>query len=576
MASKTIRIAHNAHTAKLFDADRTAKLEVHRLLSYRVEGAEHMAAFTTGNWDGTSSFFSHQQETFPAGFVRLVAQGLRKIGYEIQIVAKPRPAPLGPERPVVDEFGYTPRYDYQPAAVDAVVRHGNVTVQVATGGGKSRIARMAYLRIARPTLFLTTRGILAHQMKRAVEGMGEQVALLGDGEWGIPYNKPDGSSGRKLTRFVVGMTQTFTARLEVKTVDGELVALADRRRTAEIKALEKLKAKIAKVLQPAQVEERLTQELEKIRASYDEKADRADMAAKVARHEKLRLATIEILKRFELVIGEEAHESSGDGFYTIMGHCVNAHYRMALTATPFMKDDEAANMRLLACFGPVAVQISEEMLIERGILARPYFKRIKLSEAGKPKSLYRSTPWQRAYEVGIVENVQRNKLLCVEVLRAMRYGMNAMMLVQHKKHGEILKAMLEGAGARAEFIYGDNDQEERDRALRKLGDGSLDVLIGTNILDVGVDVPSVGMIALAGAGKAEVAQRQRIGRGLREKKRGPNCAFIVDVADEFNTHLKTHALQRFAIVDGTPGFRENVVEDFDFAHLGFERMKLAA
>ena len=42
------------------------------------------------------------------------------------------------------------------------------------------------------------------------------------------------------------------------------------------------------------------------------------------------------------------------------------------------------------------------------------------------------------------------------------------------------------------------------------------------ILDVGVDVPSVGCIILAGGGKAEVANRQRIGRGLRAKKLGPN------------------------------------------------------
>lgn len=568
----TIRIAHNATVAKLYDADRTAKLEVHRLLSYRVEGAEHMDAFKAGGWDGTSSFFSHAQGTFPTGFVRLVAQGLRKIGYEVQIVAKPRPEPLGPERPEVDSFGYTERYDYHPATVDALIRHGNITAKVATGGGKSRIARIAYRRINRPTLFLTTRSILMHQMRRSVEGMGEQVAVLGDGEWGIPYTKPDGTPGRKITRFVVGMVQTLAQRLESISVEGELLALAGRRRTAEIKTLEKLRASLEKAKKlPDQIEKELEARLDQIRKTYDEEADKAEAVAKVTRHERLRQVTIDILSRFELVIAEEAHESSGTSFYDVMNACKNATYRLGLTATPFMKDNEAANMRLLACCGPIAIEITEKMLIDRGILAKPYFKVIKMTENRKPKALYRSTPWIRAYEVGIVEHEYRNKLLCAEVLRAKHFGLNALVLVQHKKHGEILKDMLAAAGARVEFIYGENNQSERDSSLAKLGNGSIDVLIGSTILDVGVDVPSLGLIVLAGGGKAEVALRQRIGRGLREKKSGPNVAFIVDVGDDFNSHLKTHALQRQEIIKSTPGFGENMVEDFDYIGLGFTR-----
>jgi superfamily II DNA or RNA helicase len=98
------------------------------------------------------------------------------------------------------------------------------------------------------------------------------------------------------------------------------------------------------------------------------------------------------------------------------------------------------------------------------------------------------------------------------------------------------------------------------------------VLIGSTILDVGVDVPAVGMVILAGGGKAEVANRQRIGRGLREKKNEmPNVAFIVDFADGFNTHLSGHYRTRRAIVESTPGFAENVVSDFDYAGLGFVR-----
>jgi superfamily II DNA or RNA helicase len=130
-----------------------------------------------------------------------------------------------------------------------------------------------------------------------------------------------------------------------------------------------------------------------------------------------------------------------------------------------------------------------------------------------------------------------------------------------------------------DFIQGEDDQEGRQAALKKLAAGQLDVLIGTTILDVGVDVPAVGHICLAGGGKAEVALRQRIGRGLRAKKVGPNVAFVTDFEDSQNLHLRGHAQQRLAIIKGTPGFDENVLEggkNFDFEALGFKRSAIAA
>ena len=572
-----ILIAHNAVHAKVVGAPKDAMIEIHRLLSYRVEGAEHMASFAAGTWSGRSSFFSwsgdKSEGVFPTGFVRLVVDGLRKVGHEVMVKAKPLPEPLGPERPTVDSFGYIDRYDYQPAAVDALIRHGNITVQVATGGGKSRIARMAYKRIDRPTLFLTTRGLLMYQMKEAVEGMGEEVAVLGDGEWGIPYKKADGTEGRRITKFVVAMVQTLAQRLERKSVEAEYQALQLRRARDLAKKIEKLRADLKKdgVKLPV-IGQRVNDFIDRYEAAFDRDTDIAELEPKVARHERLRLATIDILKRFELVIAEEAHEVSGNSFYDVMCACANAHYRMALTATPFMKDDEEANMKLLAACGPVAIRISEEMLIERGILARPYFKFLKVGEDKRPPRLARSTPYAQAVDRGIVNFDYRNKLIVAELLRARAWGLNGMVLVQRKEHGDVFVKILQGAGARVVFIQGEDNQRERKAALAQLGRREIDFLVGTNILDVGVDVPSVGIIAIAGGGKAEVQYRQRIGRGLREKKDGgPNVALIVDVYDELNNHLRSHSGERQAIIKSTPGFAENIVRDFDYAALGFTK-----
>lgn len=567
-----IQIAFNAVHAKIVNADKEALLEVHRLLSYSVQGAEHMESFKSGTWGGRSSFFAYGKQQFPAGFVEIVSRGLRALGYEVQLVSKPRPEPLGPVRPEVDEFGYVDRYDYQPLAVDKLIKHGMMIAQVATGGGKSRICRMAYRRIGRPTLFLTTRGILMHQMRKAVVQMGEEVAVLGDGEWGIPYTRENGTEGRRVTKFCVGMVQTLSQRLEVLTAEGELVALKQRRAVALAKEVQECRLAFQK---KKMLPHLIGNEVNKVCTAFADrlptpKLDRAKIDAKIAKHEALRLGTIKFLERFELVIAEEAHEVSGASFALVMAACKNATYRLALTATPFMKDDEQANMQLLASCGGIGIRVSEQLLIERGILARPYFKFLKIPEIHKPERLFRSTPWQKAYSLGIVNDEYRNKAMCAEVIRARKYRLNALMLVQHKAHGKVLKDMLTGFGLSAEFIDGDSSKEERQSCLARLADGETDVLIGSTILDVGIDVPSIGMIVLAGGGKAEVALRQRIGRGLREKHGRANVAFVVDVSDSFNSHLKGHAIQRQTIIRETPGFGENIVADFDYRKLGLE------
>lgn len=516
MSSETVTIAHNAVIAKMIEPSREAKLEVQRLLSYMVAGAENSELFKTHRWDGRSSFLDFRQCTFPAGFVHYVTAGLKRAGFQVNTMRKPRPDPLGPVKPVIDTFGDDPRYDYQMEVVNRLVKHGSFIAQVATGGGKSRIARLCYARINRPTLFLTTRSILMYQMKEAFEGLGVSVSVLGDGQFGHTIIDEHGNERQAIKKMCVGMVQTL----------------------------------ISKLAEP----------------------DPSDPIEKQRKQAAERAKVINLLSKFEFVIGEEAHEAGGNSYYDILKHCKNAHYRLALTATPFMKDDEEANMRLHAAFGPIGIRVTEEMLIQRGILAKPYFKYIQARN--RPPKLFKTTAWQSAYRIGITENDERNTDIVKEATNGVRHGLPVMILVQQKAHGALLREALTSQGIRSSFIFGENDQKERQAALNALRDGSTQVLIGSTILDVGVDVPAVGMVILAGGGKAEVALRQRVGRGLRAKKSGPNVCFIVDFTDDFNNHLKKHAMQRREIISNTKGFGENILPagaDFDYQGLGLAK-----
>lgn len=264
------------------------------------------------------------------------------------------------------------------------------------------------------------------------------------------------------------------------------------------------------------------------------------------------------LKKVEFIIGEEVHEISDSSYYNIIKNCPNAYYRLGLTATPFMHTASEPNMRLLGAFGPVGMEVTEKTLIERGINAKPIFK---FATYEQPKRLRFNSNYQKAIHEGVTHCEERNNVIVQYAKKAAELKLPTLILIQRQEHGRILKALCKDAGLKTEYIFGENDSEERRNALRKLGANKIDVLIGSKIVDVGVDVPSIGLVIMAGGGKAEIAYRQRIGRGLREKRKGPNVCFILDFLDSYNRYLHDHYLERMRVIKGTPGFSTNLLDE---------------
>lgn len=560
--NKYVELVSNATVAKLNVASKQAQLQTAKILSYSASGHDSSAMGNRQGWDSKKSLYSFKTRCFPAGFARSVVSALQKAGYKVRWVTKDLPKPLGDTRPVVDTFGYSDtRYSYQLETADKLVRYGRMVANIATGGGKSRIARICYKRISRKTLFITTRGVLMYQMKDNFESLlSEPVGVIGDGQWSP-------KSG-----FNVAMVQTLASNLIEKDFDDEIERAVQIEENAITKKLDALKRKMQRAkktfnqITTALREER--QRLNDARISDSELISKIRLSVK--KHNAKRLETIEFLKSIEFVILEEAHEAGSDEYYRVCMACKNAYYRLALTGTAFKRSDDESNMRLMAVSGPIGITVSEQKLIDLGVLAKPYFQYLPVQRA---EGLYKTTSWSRAYQLGVVENEHRNNSIIRYCQIMAEYGLTVMALVLRKEHGKLLKLNLQKAGLKASFIDGDASQEERKAALDKLGENKIDVLIGTTILDVGVDVPSVGAIILAGGGKAEIALRQRIGRGLRAKKALPNVCFVFDFHDRHNEHLTKHAAARRKIILETPGFAENIVEDINPADYGFKKVK---
>lgn len=507
-----VKIACNAVIAKIIDPVPEVSRFATSVLSYEAETRGF------GSWSGKSSFYNVGNNTFPAGFLNVVQAELTKIGHSVHIIQKPHVTPNGPESPIVDEFGNeNPDYDFQLKALRQVEKYGRGIIRVATGGGKSKIAKLIMARYRRITLFVTTRGILLYQMKDQLDEINLNTGVIGDGHM-------------TFVRGVnLGMVQTLVQALEETTLDKEIRAV--------VKSLYGSKSKDSNMSRD---------EIEKIAKERLETKQRR------------RNAILKFLEMVEVVIGEEAHEAGGESYYEILRHCKNASIRVALTATPFMRSSAVDNMRLMAAFGPVLIDVSESLLINRGILARPVFS---FHNSDPHEKLRKSSPYERALKFGYTENKHMHADIVRDCLTAREFKLPTLLLVSRKNHGEILKEALKEKNLNFQFLRGEDDMEMRKTYIRYLADGGVDGVIGTSILDVGVDVPAIGFLGLCGGGKAEIALRQRIGRALRRKKSGPNVAFIRHYSCDTNTYLRDHKNQCRRIIETTEGFAEGVLPD---------------
>jgi ATP-dependent DNA helicase RecG len=98
-------------------------------------------------------------------------------------------------------------------------------------------------------------------------------------------------------------------------------------------------------------------------------------------------------------------------------------------------------------------------------------------------------------------------------------------------------------------MHGRLDTTERERIMDLFRNGSLDVLVATSVIEVGVDVPQATLIVIEDADRFGLAQlhqlRGRVGRGERKGK----CVLVAEpTTDEGSRRIE-------AMVETTDGFR---------------------
>ena len=131
---------------------------------------------------------------------------------------------------------------------------------------------------------------------------------------------------------------------------------------------------------------------------------------------------------------------------------------------------------------------------------------------------------------------------------------------------------------RVGMVHGRMKATERDAEMSRFRDGELDVLVGTTVIEVGVDVPAATMMVIQGADRFGLAQlhqlRGRVGRGSVESF----CVLVSDSPDEIaQARLKavTETHDGFALAEKDFELRKEG-DVLGLAQSGFPRLRVAS
>ena len=252
-------------------------------------------------------------------------------------------------------------------------------------------------------------------------------------------------------------------------------------------------------------------------------------------------------ERFDVIIGDEAHQYKAKSLTGILTKCFDAKYRIGLTGT--LDGMEAHQLVLEGLFGRVDRVTKTADLMKKGHLTPLKVRVVLLRHGWVPFDYYQQ---EMDY---LCMHTRRSNFICN---LALDLKGNTLVLFNYiEKHGEPLWEMINNKVSKDRkifFIHGGVDAVEREEA-RAICEREKDAIIlaSYGTFSTGINIKNLHNVIFASPSKSRVRNLQSIGRVLRK---GDNKAQAVlyDIADDcskdhqYNYTLR-HLSERIKIYD---------------------------
>lgn len=253
-----------------------------------------------------------------------------------------------------------------------------------------------------------------------------------------------------------------------------------------------------------------------------------------------RADTVNWLKRFSVLVVDECHHASAEGYRRVIQTCINAAYRFGLTATP-LRETAGEWLWVKGIIGDIVAKVRHDELVRRSFIAQPKIQMIRCSVDDWVEN---PSDWHEVYRTCIVQNEERN----AKILELINRYNRVLVLVWSLEHKDILAERVKRLGKKVVALDGESTPEEREFARLALTEGKINCVIATDVWKEGVDLPQIDAFINAAGFKSKVATLQRLGRALRPKPDG-QPVYVYDFLDTAkNSSVKLvelHAWKRF-------------------------------
>ena len=231
--------------------------------------------------------------------------------------------------------------------------------------------------------------------------------------------------------------------------------------------------------------------------------------------------------KFDVVIGDEAHQFKSKSLVDIMTKLLDCKYRFGFTGT--LDGTQTHKWVLEGLFGPSYSVTKTKELIDKGHLAKLDIKVLLLKHDGKKFEKYED---EIQY---IISHEKRNNF--IRNLSLDLKGNSLVLFNRVESHGLILYNLINNdkeKNRKVFFVHGGVDTEDREEVRRITEQESNAIIIASyGTFSTGINIKNLHNVIFASPSKSRIRNLQSIGRVLR-KGNQKQKAVLYDIADDIS------------------------------------------
>jgi superfamily II DNA or RNA helicase len=218
------------------------------------------------------------------------------------------------------------------------------------------------------------------------------------------------------------------------------------------------------------------------------------------------------LATYNMLLFDECHLVTSKTNKTVIAALYNTIVRVGLSGTPFDHKDPTKNLDVEAFFGPSVYTIKNITLMEEGYSAPIVIKVIKGNTLISIPGNYREE-----YNQGIIFSEEREKALLWRLSYYIKRGLFPILIIGkfHDHVERMYEIIYTEFGDKYSVNYLHHKVKDRKNILDDFKSGKLDILIASQLIKLGQNMPLIRTMINASSGDSHIVALQLLGRAIR-------------------------------------------------------------